>query len=76
VVGGRRTFVMGAASMMCELTTEDATCAVCDEPVRGVLGAPSRQELSVDTTVYAAMAWCMLDPCGHVFTVRRGGLIY
>jgi hypothetical protein len=62
--------------MICELSTDDATCAVCDQPVRGVLGAPSRQRLSADTTVYAPRAWCMLDPCGHVFTVRRGGLIY
>ena len=62
--------------LMCELSTEDATCAVCDLPVRAVLGAPSRQKLSAGTTVYAPIAWCMLDPCGHVFTVRRGGLVY
>jgi hypothetical protein len=67
---------MVATEMMCELSTDDAMCAVCDQPVRGVLGAPSRQKVSADTTVYAPMAWCMLDPCGHVFTVRRGGLIY
>ena len=67
---------MVPADIMWELSTEDATCAVCEQPVRGVLGEPSRRQLSADTTVYAPLAWCMLDPCGHVFTVRRGGLIY
>jgi hypothetical protein len=67
---------MGLTGMMCELSGEDATCAVCDRPVRSVLGAPSRRRVSADTTVYAPTAWCMLDPCGHIFTVRRGGLIY
>jgi CO dehydrogenase/acetyl-CoA synthase beta subunit len=55
---------------------EDATCAVCDEPVRAVLGTPSRQVVSPSVTAYAARAWCTLEPCGHTYSVRRGGLIY
>jgi hypothetical protein len=58
------------------VSAEDATCASCDQPVSGVLSTPSRQQLNAYTTAYAAMAWCMLEPCGHVFAVRRGGLIY
>jgi hypothetical protein len=67
---------MGVTGMMYELVAEDATCAVCDRQVRAVVGTPSRQRVSADTTVYTPTAWCMLDPCGHTFTVRRGGLIY
>ncbi len=58
------------------MSAADATCASCDQPVSGVLSAPSREQLNADTTVYAPMAWCLLEPCGHVFAVRRGGLIY
>ena len=67
---------MGVMDMTYELVVEDAMCAVCDLPVRAVIGAPSRQKMSADTTVYAPAAWCILDPCGHTFTVIRGGLIY
>jgi len=67
---------MGVTDVTDELVADDATCAVCDRPVRAVVGTPSRQKMSADTTVYAPTAWCMLDPCGHTFTVRRGGLIY
>ena len=59
-----------------EPADEDATCAVCDEPVRAVVGTPSGRQESAFAAVYARMAWCMLEPCGHAFTVRRGGLIY
>lgn len=61
---------------MCKVSPEDATCAICDRPVREVLGAPARQKVSVNTTIYGHMAWCILEPCGHTFTVRRGGLIH
>jgi hypothetical protein len=67
---------MGVTGMTSELVADEATCAVCDRPVRAVVGTPSRQKVSAGTTVYAPTAWCMLDPCGHTFTVRRGGLIY
>jgi hypothetical protein len=67
---------MGLTGMTYELAAEDATCAVCHRQVRAVVGTPSRQRVSADTTVYMPTAWCMLDPCGHTFTVRRGGLIY
>lgn len=67
---------MGVTAITSVLAGEDATCAVCDEPVRAVVGTPSRQTVSSATTVYVATAWCMLEPCGHAFTVRRGGLIY
>ena len=67
---------MGVTGMTYGLVAEDATCAVCDRPVRAVVGTPSRQKVSADTTVYAPAAWCVLDPCGHTYTVRRGGLIY
>ena len=67
---------MGVTDMTYEVLAEDATCAVCDQPVRAAVGTPSRQKVSADTTVYAPKAWCRLDPCGHTFTVRRGGLIY
>ena len=67
---------MELTGMVCGVGAEDATCAVCDRPVRGVIGAASRRKVSADTTEYAPMAWCLLDPCGHTFSVRRGGLIY
>jgi len=67
---------MGVTAMTIELTVEYATCAVCDQPVKTVVGTPSRQMVSAASTAYAATAWCMLEPCGHAFTVRRGGLIY
>ncbi len=67
---------MGLTGMTYELGAEDATCAVCERPVRAVVGMPSRPKVSADTTLYTSTAWCMLDPCGHTFTVRRGGLIY
>jgi plastocyanin len=67
---------MGVTGMTSELVAREATCAVCDRPVRAVVGTPSRHKVSAGTTVYAPVAWCMLDPCGHTFTVRRGGLIY
>ncbi len=67
---------MGAAGMTYELSAGGATCAECGQPVRAVVGTPARPRLSADATLHAAFAWCMLDPCGHTFTVRRGGLIY
>ena len=67
---------MGLAGMIRGRCAEDATCAVCDRPVRGFLGEPYRKKLSTNSTVYAVMAWCLLEPCGHTFTVRRGGLIH
>jgi len=67
---------MGVTGMTAGLLAEEATCAVCGRPVRAVVGTPSRQEVGTGTTGYALAAWCRLDPCGHTFTVRRGGLIY
>lgn len=67
---------MGLTGMTYERSAKDATCAVCERPVRAVVSTASRPAVSPDTTLYTPMAWCMLDPCGHTFTVRRGGLIY
>ena len=67
---------MGPTGMTCEVVADDATCAICDRPVSDVLATPSRQTVSATATVYRAMAWCMLEPCGHTFSVRRGGLIH
>jgi hypothetical protein len=50
-------------------------CASCDAPVTGIEGRPSRLELSDQSALYAAIAWCRLRPCGHSFAVPRGGLI-
>lgn len=67
---------MGASGTTTEPTGDEAMCAVCDQPVVSVVGTPSRQRISASTTVYAPRAWCVLEPCGHAFAVRRGGLIY
>jgi hypothetical protein len=67
---------MDLAGLMGDVSAEDATCAICERPVRGFVGAPSPRKVGADTTEYAPTAWCMLDPCGHIFSVRRGGLIY
>jgi hypothetical protein len=53
-----------------------ATCAECDTAVTAIEGRPSRLRLSQQTTLYSDSAWCRLVPCGHTFTVRRGGLIH
>jgi hypothetical protein len=55
---------------------EAPMCAVCNEPVVAILGAPARHELSPNTTVYAPRHSCTLRPCGHTFTARKGGLIH
>ena len=52
------------------------TCAECGVAVTAVDGRPSRLRLSSRTTLYAQSAWCRLVPCGHTFTVPRGGLIH
>ena len=68
---------MGVTDMMIdEVTAEEATCAVCDRPVRYVLSEPYLRQATANAVVYKPMAWCLLEPCGHTFTVRRGGLIY
>jgi hypothetical protein len=54
----------------------DGSCAVCDTPVKAVEGAAARQKVDSFRTLYRARAWCTLLPCGHTFTVRRGGLIH
>jgi hypothetical protein len=55
---------------------DDATCAICDRPVVGYSGEPARRGPAAPSTVLADSAWCLLDPCGHTFIVRRGGLIH
>jgi hypothetical protein len=52
------------------------TCAVCDRRVTLVQGALLHRKVSATSTLYRAVAWCRLQPCGHVFAVRRGGLIH
>jgi hypothetical protein len=54
----------------------DPICAVCDTQVTVIQGVPSRQKISAGGTLYRAVAWCRLLPCGHTFAVRAGGLIY
>ncbi len=54
----------------------DRTCAVCDGPVTLVQRGLSRRKGNVPGTPYAAVAWCRLHPCGHMFAVRRGALIH
>ena len=51
-------------------------CAVCDRRVTLVQGALLHRKVSATGTLYRAVAWCRLQPCGHVFAVRRGGLIH
>jgi hypothetical protein len=67
---------MGVTDPMCEVSGQDATCAICDRPIRYVLGEPSLRKVTTNTTVYASIGCCMLEPCGQTFTVRRSGLIH
>ncbi len=67
---------MAVADLTYEPVAPGATCAVCDRPVRSVTGMASHRPVSASTTVYGPAAWCMLDPCGHTFAVRRRGLIH
>jgi hypothetical protein len=54
---------------------DDATCAICDTPVDSYFGEPARRG-PVTRTVFSDTAWCFLEPCGHTFSVRKGGLIH
>jgi hypothetical protein len=67
---------MGPTGTMSRVEADGPTCAVCERPVTEVLVAPSRWKVSASATIYAAVARCMLEPCGHTFSVRRGGLIH
>jgi hypothetical protein len=51
------------------------TCALCDGRVTLVQGGLSHREANATSTPYWAVAWCRLQPCGHLFAVRNGGLI-
>jgi hypothetical protein len=55
---------------------DDATCAICETPVVSYFGEPARRTPARTRTVFPDAAWCFLEPCGHTFTVRRGGLIH
>jgi hypothetical protein len=52
------------------------TCTLCDRRVTFVQGGLLHRKVSATSTVYGAVAWCRLQPCGHLFAVRRGGLIH
>ncbi len=54
----------------------NGTCAVCDRRVTLVQGALLHCKVSTTGMLYRAVAWCRVQPCGHVFAVRRGGLIH
>jgi hypothetical protein len=58
------------------LCADDATCAICDEPVISYFGEPARRPTSVHRIVSADVNWCFLEPCGHTFSVQRGGLFH
>jgi hypothetical protein len=47
------------------------TCALCDGRVTLVQGGLSYRKVSATSTLYGALAWCRLQPCGHLFAVRR-----
>lgn len=51
-------------------------CALCDRRVTLVEGGRLPRKVSATSTVYGAVTWCRLQPCGHIFAVRLGGLIH
>jgi hypothetical protein len=54
----------------------DRTCALCDRRVTLVQGGLLHRKISATSTFRGAVAWCRLQPCGHLFAVPRGGLIH
>jgi hypothetical protein len=58
-----------------QILVDDRTCAVCELPVTGVARAPVRRKVESTGTLVTTAVWCRLQPCGHTFMVRSGGLI-
>ena len=75
LLAGKDTAV-GSSDSPYELLDQDPTCALCEAHITLILAAPSRQRVTRASTVYRSFAWCRLQPCGHTFAVRRGGLIH
>jgi hypothetical protein len=53
----------------------EQVCAVCGEPVTGMTSAPAQPRMD-DDDPRTTVAWVRLEPCGHTFMVKSGGLIH
>jgi len=58
------------------LLPADPICALCETQVTAIHGAPAREKGSAMGSLYGALNWCRLLPCGHTFKVRPGALIH
>jgi hypothetical protein len=67
---------MAAVRPIYRVGATTGTCATCGAAVTAIDGRPSRLRLNQATTLYTLFAWCRLVPCGHTFSVPRGGLIH